>query len=204
MPETIDKNRFTEAYSQRPPWDIDGPQKPFRAVAGRVFGSLLDAGCGSGENALFLSSQGLDVTGIDFLEVPIAQAKQKAQDRGLTARFLVRDALTLEGWDERFDNVIDSGLFHVFSDADRTAYVKGLATVLKSGGRLFLLCFSDQTPGTEGPRRITKAELDTAFAEGWKIESMEPTSFETRPEWREKLFGGLEPKGWFVTVRRTG
>ena len=60
--------------------------------------------------------------------------RRKAAERGLPATFLVQDAVTLKDWSERFDNVIDSGLFHVFSDEDRTKYVSGLATVLKSGG----------------------------------------------------------------------
>jgi cyclopropane fatty-acyl-phospholipid synthase-like methyltransferase len=60
------------------------------------------------------------------------------------------DALALKDLPEVFDSVIDSGLFHVFSDEDRKRYVGGLATVLKPGGRLFLLCFSDEEPGTRG------------------------------------------------------
>ena len=68
------------------------------------------------------------------------------------------DALTLKDWPERFDSVIDSGLFHVFSDDDRRRYVEGLAHVLKPGGRLFLLCFSDEEPGTQGPRRVSQKE----------------------------------------------
>lgn len=203
MPDTIDKTVFTEAYAQRPPWDIDGPQKPFRDLAGKISGTLLDAGCGSGENALFFASQGVTVTGMDFLEAPIEQAKRKAKERGIQAKFLVKDALTLEDWNERFDNVIDSGLLHVFSNEDRAVYVKGLETVLKPGGTFHLLCFSDQTPGDQGPRRITRAELATIFGKGWKIESIELANFEVRPEWREKLFAGDEPKGWFVTATRS-
>jgi hypothetical protein len=33
-------------------------------------------------------------------------------------------------------------LFHVFNDEDRRCYVEGLATVLKPGCLLFLMCFS--------------------------------------------------------------
>ena len=55
-------------------------------------------------------------------------AKQKVTGHNLTATFLVMDALALKDWSERFDNVIDSGLFHVFSDDDRRRYVEGLAT----------------------------------------------------------------------------
>jgi hypothetical protein len=58
--------------------------------------------------------------------------------------------------------VLDSGLFHVFSDEDRIRYVRGLKTVLDPGGRLFLLCFSDATPRTEGPRRVSQPELRVA------------------------------------------
>src|SRR5713101_180173 len=77
---------------------------------------------------------------------------------------------------------IDSGLFHVFSDEDRTRYIEGLATVLKPGGRLFLMCFSDEEPGTQGPRRVSKKELYDAFTEGWDIESIQPSRVETRPD----------------------
>ena len=67
-------------------------------------------------------------------------------------------------WTERFDNVVDSGLFHVFSDEDRKSYVAGPATILKQGRRLFLMCFSDDEPGTDGPRRVSQQELRDAFA----------------------------------------
>ena len=62
--------------------------------------------------------------------------------------------------------MIDSGLFHVFSDEDRQRYVEGLATVLKPGGRLFLMCFSDEEPGTQGPRRVSKKELQDCLRRG--------------------------------------
>jgi SAM-dependent methyltransferase len=185
-----------------PPWDTGRAQRAFVDVAERVEGTVLDAGCGTGENALYLASRGLQVTGIDFLQGPIKQAVRKASARGLAARFLVRDALTLSSWDERFDVVLDSGLFHVFDDADRARYVEGLAIVLKPGGRLFLLCFSDAQPGVEGPRRISRAELETAFGRGWIIESIEPTTFEIRPEFRARL-GDAGPQAWFFIVRRT-
>ena len=74
--------------------------------------------------------------------MPIRRAKLKAAERELNVTFLVMDAMTLKDWTERFDNVIDSGLFHVFSDEDRKRYAEGLATVLKTGGRLYLMCWS--------------------------------------------------------------
>ena len=58
-------------------------------------------------------------------------------------------ALARKELPEVFDNVIDSELFHVFSDEDRRHYVEGLASVPKPCGRLY---FSDDEPGEHGPR----------------------------------------------------
>ena len=197
----VARERFETAYAGRAPWDIGKAQSVLQEAADKVAGSILDAGCGTGENALFFASKGHAVTGIDFLEGPIIEANAKAVERGLSATFLVRDALKLEEWTERFDNVIDSGLFHVFPDAGRARYVRGLETVLKPGGHLLLLCFSDQVPGDVGPRRVKKQELREVFAEGWEIESLELARFEVRPE-TKALFGGEEPKAWFMVARR--
>jgi cyclopropane fatty-acyl-phospholipid synthase-like methyltransferase len=160
--------------------------------------------CGTKENGLFFARRGCRVTGIDFIEKAINRARGKAAERGVQASFLVRDALTLKDRSERFDAVIDNGLFHVFDDENRQHYVEGLATVLKPGGRLFLLSFSDEEPGTQGPRRVSKEELRHAFAEGWSIESIDPVRFEVRPDLKDMTFSEGGPKAWFVVVRRAG
>jgi cyclopropane fatty-acyl-phospholipid synthase-like methyltransferase len=161
-----DRSSFENLYAGQPRWEIGRPQKAILEVADRITGSVLDAGCGTGENALFFASRGQKVTGIDFLAEPITIAKQKATERGLTTTFLVMDALALKELPEVFDSAIDSGLFHVFGDDDRRRYVEGLASVLKPGGRLFLLCFSDAEPGDQGPRRVSREEIEDVFAEG--------------------------------------
>ena len=196
------RNTFESAYAGQAPWDIGRPQKAIIDVADQINGSILDAGCGTGENALYFAKRGQKVTGIDFLPEPISRAKQKAVDRGLTATFLVMDALALKELPEVFDSVIDSGLFHVFNDNDRQRYVEGLATVVKPGGRLFLLCFSDQEPGTQGPRRLAAKEIRDAFTEDWAVESIEPSRFEVRPDLKELTFSEGGPKAWFAVVRR--
>ena len=112
------------------------------------------------------------------------------------------DALALKDLPEVFDTVIDSGLFHVFNDSDRRRYVEGLATVVKPGGRLFLLCFSDQEPGMQGPRRVSSKEIRDAFAAGWVVESIEPIRFETRSDFKNITFSEGGPKAWFVVAVR--
>jgi cyclopropane fatty-acyl-phospholipid synthase-like methyltransferase len=197
-----DRTTFESAYAGHAPWDIGRPQKAIIDVADQITGSILDAGCGTGENAIFFAKRGHKVTGIDFLDWPIYNAKRKAAERGLTATFLVMDALALKDLPEVFDTVIDSGLFHVFNDDDRRRYVEGLAAVVKPGGRLFLLCFSDEEPGKQGPRRVSAKEIRDAFGQGWIIESIEPTRFEVRPDLKDITFSEGGPKAWFVVVRR--
>ena len=95
MSDTLDRETFESIYAKKPPWDIGRPQRAFVEVADRVTGAVLDAGCGTGENALFFAERGHPVLGIDFLEGPIQEARRKAEERGLNAEFVQKDALTL-------------------------------------------------------------------------------------------------------------
>jgi SAM-dependent methyltransferase len=202
--ESIDRVSVENFYAGPAPWDIGKPQAPFVAAADRVTSPVLDAGCGTGEHALFFAARGHHVTGIDFVEEAIRRARRKAAERGRWVEYLVKDATTLGDWGERFGSVIDSGLFHLLSDDDRRRYVGGLTRVVMPDGRLFLLCFSDAEPGTEGPRRVSRQELYDAFAEGWQVESVQPCQFEVNPEFTEVEFSEGGPKAWFAVVRRKG
>jgi len=199
---SVDRTAFEELYGGPAPWDIGKPQGRFVAIADQVTSPVLDAGCGTGEHALFLSALGHRVTGIDFVPEAIRRARHKAALRGLSVEFLVKDATRLKDWNERFASVIDCGLFHVFSDDDRRRYVQGLAQVVESGGRVFLLCFSDEEPGTEGPRRVSRQELYDAFADGWQVESVQLVQVEINPEFTEIKFSEGGPKAWFAVIRR--
>jgi len=77
-----DRSSFESIYAGQPRWEIGRPQQVFLDVADRINGSILDAGCGTGENALYFASRGQKVTGIDFLAEPIRLAEQKAVERG--------------------------------------------------------------------------------------------------------------------------
>ena len=181
------------------PWDIGRPQPAFVRLAdeGRLTGRLLDAGCGSGENALLAASRGADVTGIDVAPTAIERARAKAAARGLAARFEVADALDLGRLGLTADIVIDSGVFHVFGDDDRARYVASLAAVLRPGGVCYLMCFSDRQPGTWGPRRVRADELRAAFSDGWAVESITAETFDINP-----VNGATQVQAWLAVIRR--
>jgi SAM-dependent methyltransferase len=189
---------FDALYAGTPPWDIGRPQPAFLALAeaGAVQGRVLDVGCGTGEHVLMAAGLGLEATGVDAAATAIDIARGKARDRGLTARFLVWDALRLAALGELFDTVLDSGLFHVFQDDDRPRFVDGLRAVVRPGGRYLMLCFSDRQPGAWGPRRVTQAEIRASFGDGWRVDSIEPARFDVT----------IDPDGalaWLATITRT-
>jgi len=183
MGEVPNRETFESMYAGKAPWDIGRPQPVFVEVADRVAGAALDAGCGTGENALFFAGRGHPVLGIDFLDYPIQEARRKAQELGLDDEFTRMDALTLGELDRQFDSVIDSRLFHVFSDEDRARYVTGLANVTRPGGRLFLLCLSDEEPGTQGNTESSRTfcrsmSIDHTFIEWEKTATRQRSKIE--------------------------
>jgi SAM-dependent methyltransferase len=193
---------WDDAYtgSTPAPWDIGRPQPVFVRLAeeGKLSGQVLDAGCGTGEHVLLAASHGAaDAMGIDLSPAAIERARAKAVERGVQARFEVGDALNLGALGSQFDTLIDSGLFHIFSDEDRACYVASLATAFKPGGHLYLMCFSDRQPGDFGPRRVREDELRAAFSDGWDIESITAESFEVK-----RQFMNAMAQAWLAVIRR--
>ena len=172
---------FESAYIGTPPWDIGRPQPAIIRLAetGQITGSVLDVGCGTGENILYLAERGFAATGIDGAPTAIRKARAKAKRRGLKAQFELADALNLSAPERLFDTAIDSGLFHVFSDEERGPFSNSLGRVLRVGGTYFLMCFSDQQPGDWGPRRVTQAEIRSVFSGSWRVNYIQPSAFET-------------------------
>ncbi len=194
-------SRFDAAYQGTPPWDIGRPQPEVVRLCGegKFRGTILDAGCGTGENALFLASRGLEVWGVDFAAAAIERARDKARQRGLVeaCTFVVLDALRLRTLARTFDVALDCGLFHVFDDGDRARYVASLADVVRPGGRVHLVCFSEEEISEGGPRRVTRTEIRDAFREGWDVRSIVPARFASH----------LHPQGaraWLTEIVRAG
>jgi SAM-dependent methyltransferase len=180
-----------------PPWDIGAPQPAVVRLAteGAFAGAVLDAGCGTGDNALHIAAQGLHVLGVDVAATAVSIARESATARGMDAHFTVADALRLDRLGRVFDTVLDCALFHAFDNDERRDYVVSLASVTRPGGRLYVLCFSDTDPETAGPHPVSRQDLSAPFtpSSGWRIASISPERLEARfapegaPAWLARI-----------------
>jgi SAM-dependent methyltransferase len=189
---------FEASYREgRAPWDIGRPQPEIVRLAeeGEIVGDVLDVGCGTGENALYLASLGRRVVGIDSAPIAIERAKGKSAERKVPAAFLVADALDLGKLRRRFETVIDCGCFHALEPEQRRPYAHSLCEVLSPGGTLHLLCFSDEEPPGPGPYRIAQHELGDAFRAIFAMTRIRPGRFET-------TMPGHSPHAWIATLVR--
>src|SRR6185437_14100845 len=165
------------------PWDIGRPQPTVMRLVSesRFTGAVLDAGCGTGENALHIASLGLPVLGVDVAETALAIAQEKARNRKIEAEFAAADAFKLQRLGRKFQTVLDCGLFHTFNGDERTRYAASLASVTEHNGMLYVLCFNNDGPDA-GPHPISQEELRAAFnrSNGWHVAIIEPDQLQTR------------------------
>jgi len=187
------------SYHEGPaPWDIGRPQPAIVRLASEhtLAGPVLDAGCGTGENALYLASLGLAVLGVDVAPTALAIAREKAANRGVEVEFALADVFQLEHVGRRFATVLDCGLFHTLDGPERRRYAQSLASVIEHDGTLYVLCFSDDEPD-RGPHPISQGDLRRAFSpdDGWNVAAIAPDRTHTR-------YHDTGAPAWLATIKR--
>ncbi len=181
------------------PWDIGAPQPAIARLLARhaLAGPVLDAGCGTGDNARAIAETGVAVLGVNVAETALEMARAKAVQRGVAVDCIAADALALERLGRTFETVVDSGLFHTFDAAERRRYARSLAAVTKFGATLYVLAFSDE--GDErGPHPVSRGDIASAFdrESGWNVIAIEPERVMTR------FHGDAGVAGWLITAKR--
>lgn len=155
----------------------------------------LDLGTGPGTQAIELARRGFAVTASDVAAEAIAKARELAAESGVAddIDFAVDDILASK-LDGQFDLVLDRGVFHVFTEEERPAYLRHIARLVRHGGTLMLKCFSEKETMDEGPYRFSAEQVREYFSPDFEIVSIEETVY----------YGSIEPRplALFTVMRR--
>ncbi|KAG2487059.1 hypothetical protein HYH03_014305 [Edaphochlamys debaryana] len=179
------------------PWEIHRPQKFVRELVLRrgFSGRVLDAGCGIGDNALYVAKAcpAAEVTAVDVVPRCFEFAHAKAGLRGMRGKvdFVVADLTEQDPAKlppalqraHAFDVVLDSSTFHCFGDESRALYVSNLHRLVRPGGVVYVNCMSEDEAQPGGPRRYTEAGMRSVFCpgQGWQVEAIEASAIELHP-----------------------
>lgn len=188
-----ESDRFEEMYRDErtahglpaaTPWDIGGPQPVVQQLAalGVLKGEVLDPGTGPGHHAIHYASKGLSVTGIDASPTAIERARKNAKQAGVAVDFRVADATKLDGFEGKFDTVVDTAFYHVFTGEPelQKSYLRALHRATKPGARLYMYEFGAHTVnGFKMPRALSEADFREALpATGWEITYLGTTTYQ--------------------------
>ena len=142
-------------------------------------GKVLELGCGTGTDAIWLAEKGFDVTAVDVSDIAIGIAKESAKKAGVTCNLLTVDFVR-DGLDYgEFDFIFDRGYFHSYKTGPkRKIFARKVMAQLKSKGLwLSLIGSCDSPPRDEGPPMHSAKEIVTAVEPYFEILILKASRF---------------------------
>ncbi len=131
-------------YSSKIPYRSVGDFSKY--ISNKISGKkLLDVGVGNGKHAIYFTKKNFSVWGIDISESAIKFAKNYCDIMHAQVNLRVGNVMRLPYPHEFFDVVLDSGCLHHLKVSEWKCYINNIKKVLKRGGYLFVLAFSDKT-----------------------------------------------------------
>ena len=124
-------------------------------------GRAIDLGCGEGSNAIYLSKNGFDVTGVDFSPTAIKRATSNVQAAGVEVIFVEDDLTNLRHVSGTFDLLVDFGALNDLTQGERDSYMENLLPLTHPGSCFILMCFTKSLPPNE---------VESRFGDHFKIE----------------------------------
>lgn len=162
----------------RLPWAFQKPFPPLTRAVEQGWlpspGPILDVGCGTGTNAIWLARQGYRVTGSDVAPGAISAAEAHRGIGRTNPKFVVDDILASALPASRFRGAVDIGCFHTLASRERRAYSASLARLLTPGAACLLFWVGREETGSWGPpHRLSVTEVTEVFEPSFLVERIE-------------------------------
>ncbi|MBM9521241.1 class I SAM-dependent methyltransferase [Desulforhopalus vacuolatus] len=151
------------------PWNIESPPVALKNLVESNWVSspsdAVDLGCGAGNYAIWMASQGFRMTGLDLSSNAIELASSLAVQKGVECRFKAINMVeAIEDLDNAFDFAFDWEVLHHIFPENRECYAGNVHRMLRSGGKYYSLCFSEEDPpGFGGGGKLRKTPLGTSL-----------------------------------------
>ena len=138
----LDRYQVTKPVNQEWTAGTAMPELVDMVIQGRFTqgARILEVGCGTGAEAVFLAVQGFNVSAIDISPDAIEQAKLLANFYGVNVDWRVGDVLSMPLESEQFDIVTDRGCFHCLRPDERPTFAQEISRLLKPKGLYILRC----------------------------------------------------------------
>jgi SAM-dependent methyltransferase len=194
------EDRFNEHYKEgSAPWDIGKPDFSLIQTVTTtpiVPCKALEIGCGTGDNAIWLSQQHFTVVGVDASEIAIEKARDKAAKANASCTFAVLNILKSHADGAPFGFAFDRGCFHtVDSPQDRQSFVEQTNRHLGDNGLwLSIIGNADDERLNEGPPKRTARDIVGAVEPYFEILSLVSSQFETHLP--------APPRAWVCLMRK--
>ena len=179
--------RWDSAYREggNAPWDNGRPSSDLvkTVESGAVKPcTVVELGCGTGTNAIYLQRNGFDVTAIDIAPTAIALARKKALREGWLIDWGVADALNLPtiGRLPTADFIYDRGCYHGVRKTNAKEYVETVRKLSLPGTRLMILAGNANEKEQSGPPRVTEEQLRGDFGKDFDFEWLRETRFDDK------------------------
>jgi SAM-dependent methyltransferase len=144
-------------------------------------GAVLDVGCGTGSDALWLARQGFQVTGLDIAGQAVDTARERAAQTGLTLTLLQGDFLYDPIPGDDYELIFDRGCLHSCRTPEsRHLFVQRAAALLAERGLWLCLAGNADAPaGESGPPRLRAEELAQVVEPHFEILELKAVRLET-------------------------
>jgi SAM-dependent methyltransferase len=192
-------DHFNEHYKEgSTPWDIGRPD--FNLIQNVTTTAIapckaLEIGCGTGDNAIWLSQHGFTVVGVDTSKLAIEKAREKAAGTNASCAFAVLNFLKRQVEGVPFGFAFDRGCFHTLDSAsERQTFAKQVNRHLGENGLWLSLIGNADEQRREGPPKRTARDIVGAVEAYFEILSLVSSHFETTlPE---------PPRAWVCLMRK--